>query len=135
MRKSNAKLVGAAVTALLGMSAWAGYKWNYAVFVDIYSDGSGTASGTVSGSRNSPDSVQAIGCQLFAYGSGGGSELRCYAVTANNVYGACYSTDPTFVAVMQGVNGDSYVHFNWNANAECTYVTVDNSSVHAPKNP
>ncbi|WP_375772843.1 putative porin [Archangium gephyra] len=135
MRKNNAKLVGVAVTALLGMSAWAGYKYDYTVHVYNSSDGAGNASGTLSGARNSPDSAQHIGCRIYSYGSGGNTELQCTAVSSNNVGGWCYSTDPALISLMQSIKGDSYISFYWNTSAKCTYVSVENSSYYAPKNP
>ncbi|MCY1076313.1 hypothetical protein [Archangium lansingense] len=76
MRKNNARLVGVAVTALLGMTAWAGYKSSPTVSISKNSDGSGFASGSLASARNSPDTVQYIGCETYGYSNGGTELIR-----------------------------------------------------------
>ncbi|MFY0572752.1 hypothetical protein ACN28E_54225 [Archangium lansingense] len=134
MRKNNARLVGVAVTALLGMTAWAGYKNSHTVSVTIGSNGSGgAASGSLASARNSSDTVQYIGCETHAYG--GGSEIMCFARASNGTFGSCYSSNPVIVAIVQSIKGDSEIEIQWNSGSECTFVSVGNHSHLAPKNP
>ncbi|KFA90647.1 hypothetical protein [Archangium violaceum] len=133
MRKNSARLVGAAATALLGMTAWAGLKYTRTVSVTLGSNGSGSASGSLADARNSPDSVQYIGCETYVYG--GSPEVLCWAQASNGVFGSCYSSNPAIVAALQSIKGDSELGFNWNSSSECTFVSVANHSYLAPKNP
>jgi hypothetical protein len=48
---------------------------------------------------------------------------------------SCSSTDPAILQIAQSMNGDSWISFHWDAQGNCTKMTVENSSNMRPKTP
>ncbi len=116
---------------LLASNAMAGQKTSNPVAVDATAR---VANGSLGSARNSADNLQYIGCAAGAL-SFGGTNMYCFAQTADNVYAECQSTSPQLVQAAQAMSGDSYVHFAWDASGTCTYLLVINSSRLTPKQP
>jgi hypothetical protein len=126
MRNLTKAVVFGLGVALLTTSAWAGSKsWDQ---VSI----SGTfAAGSVGYARNSSDSKQYIGCDLYA--TQGGLLGECFAMDSAGKSIWCYSYDKNIVQAIGSVNGDSLVQFSVNSDTTCSYVYIRNISFYAPK--
>ncbi len=127
-----ARAAAAAATLLLGATAFAGVRVYQPVY--IYSSGGVPrgAYGTLGSARNSADALQYIGCQVSAWASSGMSML-CWARDAGGATAICSSSDAKLVQVALGAGGDSFVHFEWDANGSCTYLNVRAVSYYEPK--
>jgi hypothetical protein len=80
--------------------------------------------------RNTPDTVQNIGCVIFGTPAG----ALCYATNSAGVGKACTTTDPVLLAVIGSLHGDSYLVFRVNpVDGTCSSVNVYNDSRYAPK--
>ena len=85
------------------------------------------AAGDLGYARNTADQVQYIGCTSSpTFGI-------CYAVNAAGLSKSCSTTDPTLMALIRSLNGDSYLFFNWNTDGTCRLINVSNNSKFAPK--
>src|SRR5690349_13542694 len=71
-----ASLVTAAVAAT-SLSAYAGVRWSWPVFVNKNTDGSGNMGGMLGATRNSPDTTNYLVCYYDAYAAGWKSGM-CY---------------------------------------------------------
>lgn len=129
MRNIYVKMAGMAAAALIGTSAWAGFK--SATEVNVSGN---SAYGSLASARNSADGVQYIGCHLYTYNTGSAS-VACYATSASGVQGSCSSTNALIVDAVRSMNGDSYILFRWDTAGACTYLVVSNASQYAPKQP
>jgi hypothetical protein len=113
--------------ALGGGTAFAGKKYGNPVVINttykFWQGGIGAA-------RNSPDTVQELGCQVQASTT---LWMVCRARDAQNNFVSCFSTDPKFVSAAQSVNGDSHLNVMWDGTGKCTQVTVYNESTMEPK--
>jgi hypothetical protein len=120
-----ATLVAGVTTAVAGMSG--GQQ------VNIWTDSNGllNANGTFQNTRHSADSVQYIGCSLYAYDSGGYS-ATCYARSASAQYTSCFTTDANMLKVVQTLNPASYLYFVVNADGSCDRVISVNASYNLP---
>lgn len=131
MAKHTSKLVGIAVTALIGTAAWAGAKSTNTVLVNT---GARSASGSLGDARNSADTQQFIGCSITTY-VGSAPSLGCFAMDTSSNYVGCSSTNADLVATARSINGDSYITFTWDTFSACTSLHVTNASHGAPKQP
>jgi hypothetical protein len=107
--------------------AQAGYKFSAPVRIS-----SANAYGNMAAARGSSDSKQYIGCDATV-DSEGGVMVGCQARDSNGNTASCSSTNAAFLPVVQMVNGDSFVSFDWDSHGFCTEIHVDNHSYYAPK--
>jgi hypothetical protein len=98
-----------------------------------------SASGQLAGARASGDSTQYIGCSVHSSDSspsqdGGVFKMAfCYAKDLRGATAFCGTFDPAMIATLATVQGDSKVDFSWNANGDCTVITVAQTSLLEPK--
>jgi hypothetical protein len=85
------------------------------------------AAGSLGTARNTPDSVQWIGC------SSGGNYASCTAVDAKGLMGSCSTSNPAHIAAIHSLNGDSQIVFAWDGTGKCLWVSVRNYSFTPPK--
>jgi hypothetical protein len=134
MTKTKKTILLAACLAALSLVAgrgYAGYKVNGTV--QITSTATVTAATGYLGSvRNSADAKEYIACQVDARPNVA-LQATCYAASAAGTYAQCFSSDPGIVSAALSIKGDSFINFNADANAKCTYLRVDNASYDAPK--
>lgn len=131
MRKMKAVL-GVVAVGLVGASAWAGSKsTNWAVTIDTAAK---TAHGSVGAARSSADTLQYIGCSVYAY-EDGFTYAGCSAKNAAGTFVNCSSSVPAIVETVRNMPSDGFVQFYWNTNGDCTYVSLGNYSYYAPKQP
>ena len=117
-------------TGVTVISAWAGYKGNFPVYVNTSSR---VAGGALSSARNSADTIQSLGCAVWSLP--GTRYAQCYAEDASGTYVSCMTTDASMIATASTVTGDSTLDFDWDVNHNCTYLSVEQQSYVAPKNP
>ena len=123
--KSSIKLASALVTAAMSLTAIAGEKDTHEVTFDPNKP---FVQGALGNARNSVDAVQYIGCQLNS------SSALCVAVNSAGVTHSCSTTDPTMLANIRALNGDSWFAFKWDAvSGVCNLIMVWNDSRYAPK--
>lgn len=129
-------LMGAFV---LGMGAagvaHAGQKWP--VFPDgnvVVNTASRYAYGWISGARNSPNGNERLSCMVYG-SSGGWRSANCYFADGKNNVAVCSSSNPEVINAIQFAQSDSYVAVNWDANGNCTQVSMYQDSAYIPKAP
>lgn len=125
-RKANGFAAAALLASGLGTAAFAGMHSEMEVTVRPDPEFA-FAAGSLGTARNTPDSVQWIGC------SSGGNYATCTAVDAKGLMGSCSTSNPTQIAAIHSLNGDSTIVFAWDATGKCLWVSVRNSSYAAPK--
>ncbi len=130
MRKSI--WIGAliATAAVLGGAtlAHAGYGWPAGgVFVNRNADGTGYASGNLRVTRQSPDTVQYIGCTIFSDRLG--QRLSCSAQPTSGAGVTCISTDANLIRTAAALQPDSQLGFTFDRTGTCTGVNVTMSSL------
>jgi hypothetical protein len=126
--KTTVALVVASLILFNLQSAYAGATDPEHVYVLSY-----YASGTVGSVRNSADTTQQIGCQTMTqYGS---VSVQCTARDASGNWNICFSSDPVYFPLVQSIGPSSYIHWHVDGQANCTELTVDNSSLYAPPQP
>ena len=103
--------------------ALAGATYAYPVWVV----GTGNVYGSLAAARHSSDTVQFIGCEVFA-SKGATPEASCYAKTASGTYMSCYTVDRNLVTIAGQLNTTSMLQFEFNPDGECTYINVTNAS-------
>lgn len=137
MTKHDTKWAAVALTALVGMGAWAGAKVAYNVSLSFGSNGTGGASAALGSVRNNASSVEQMGCDVHTYGPsiGGGQLAYCTATDSSGTFVSCLSRDPAFVNAVRGIKGDSGLEFHWTASGDCMFIRVSDSSIHPPKDP
>lgn len=115
------------LTAITGV-AMAGAYTGYQVGInDTYK----FAVGSIATTRNTPDTVQYIGCYHNAY-PGGTSSGNCYAVNNAGVSRTCYTTNANLIETIRSIGDDSYIYFQWNTDGTCSYILVDKGSRFRP---
>jgi GTP cyclohydrolase III len=132
-------VMGVAAVMALSAAAWAGSKINSQVTITV-TGATGTASGSMGAVRNSSDTVQNIGCAVNTNYNGTlpgaySSSIYCSARDAAGVTVGCLATHPDFIAVVHSITSDSSILFKWDANGDCTLLTVSTYSYYAPKAP
>jgi hypothetical protein len=108
----------------LSATAFAGMKTGQPVVIN---DGSRFANGELGYVRNTPDSVQYIGCTIK------GNAGSCTARNAAGTTRSCSTTDAKWLSTIAAVNGDSYLYFRWDTEGKCNLIIVENHSTPAPK--
>lgn len=89
------------------------------------------AVGSIATTRNTPDTVQYIGCYHNAYTTGA-SYGNCYAVNNAGVSRTCYTTNANMIDTIRSIADDSYIYFQWNTDGTCSYILVDKGSRFRP---
>lgn len=86
-----------------------------------------SASGVLSWSRHSADTVQHIGCTLYSDQSGSGGLCVARDKSGNTLF--CETTDPEMLKVIATLNPESKLSFSADASSECTGVSVEMTSI------
>jgi hypothetical protein len=129
---TNRILIGIAVVSgfiTLASTALAGYKpVPNPVYIDVQNR---FAMGAVGEARNSSSYNEVFGCSVQVRVTD--SYLSCVATDANGRTVTCTTSKPQFVQAGLGISGDTSIEFDWDANGECIYIDVTNTSLVAPK--
>jgi hypothetical protein len=105
---------------------WSGRRRDQPDFVPYANGGMGAA-------RNSKDSNQNIGCYVSTNGPGHTAGY-CWARNAQGQHAGCKWFDNLiYERIVGSMTSDSFIHFNWDANYDCTRITVQNASAYEPK--
>ena len=94
------------------------------------------AVGQMGTARSSADPNQRLGCMVrqqvipFAL-----LDVICVAITSTGQVLSCASRDTRHRDIAQSINPDSRLGFGVNANGQCLYISVTNSSAHETKQP
>jgi len=119
---------GLAAALLASTAALAGFRTVQPVVIaDSPDRGYPFANGDLGYAATTNDSVEYIGC--YTYNGVGG----CNAVDRTGLTRSCATADPTMIAIMRSLRGDSYLTFHWDTNGQCTNVSVENTSSTLPK--
>jgi hypothetical protein len=122
-RKVKKRIFSAMVvtTAVAGLSAtaFAGFHTGQAV---VISDPGMFANGDLGYVHNTADLIQYIGC------SSSGSNASCMARNLAGVTRSCSTANPSLLAAIHSLSGDSHLYFGWNAAGACTFINVRNAS-------
>ena len=95
----------------------------------VINDSGMVANGELGYVRNTPDRTQYIGCT-----SSSNNVANCFAVDINGISRTCVTTNPSFLATIRSLNGDSYLVFYWSpTTGQCTSVEAVNDSTTTPK--
>jgi hypothetical protein len=119
----------ACVTVAAGATAVAGTKLPGPVQINTAER---WAQGGMGYARATGDGVTQIGCQVQVIDLGAPS-MNCVARDAFGNVIICSTDDPNVMSIMGSINGDSYLHFEWNANKECTTLYIAANSAYQPK--
>lgn len=114
---NNYRLMLLVVVAAAISTVQAGTSAPYEVTVEPNS-----AWGTIVGARTSTGGVQNIGCQSF------GDVAICTATNASGVYKYCTTANPVHLAAIGMIAPNSFIQFDWDKAAQCTFVSVANDS-------
>jgi hypothetical protein len=124
-RRTTGLFAGALLAFGVCTTAIAGFHQGQAVVIN---DASGFANGDLGFVHNTPDNIQYIGC------NSSGNIARCFARNLAGLSRACSTPNPTHLAAIHSLSGDSYLIFGWDAAGQCTFINVQNSSLTVPKN-
>lgn len=130
-------------SALVSTVSLAGNRYSPSgVVITRNADGTGFASGTLGGARNSANTVEKLSCAVVRLDSinAAGAPSRsttvsCLARDAANVSVTCVSTLETHATALDGVSNDSLIEFAYDAAGRCTLVTVYESASLERKKP
>jgi hypothetical protein len=137
--------LGFAAFALVSVgAAWiakAGTRyWDFRVSIDLTNR---SAAGQMGGVRDNGDDISFIGCHTWGNNNSSYLQMVCQARDANGTYVSCWSAAnnswwgtsqyPAVLDQVRTIKGDSGIVFNWDANGNCTYLSVEQYSFHAPK--
>lgn len=131
MDTKNLVLIG---ITLLSTAAIAGSKANVSVSIVLPASGTASASGTLAGAQNSPDTNSYLRCSIKAEYSatyGVSRTLECEARDSNNVSGFCYLNSPpqAFVDLVQALKDTDTLTFTWDRTTQvCTSLQLGRSS-------
>ncbi|MBJ6765965.1 hypothetical protein JGU66_34865 [Myxococcaceae bacterium JPH2] len=128
MKKHGMKLFAAAVV-LLGAASWAGEHNNMTVSVDLVGR---IAAGDLGTARNTTNTKEFIGCTIQS--SLTVTSVQCRAGDATGTQGYCNTTNPAMVETARAINGDDRLAFLWDANNNCTLISLEKFSAYPPKN-
>lgn len=116
-------------------SAFAGYKYTRYVTVTTQQ-----AYGAMGSARNSADTLQYIGCEIYA--STTYSNLHCRARNSAGATLHCWQDARAYehmASVVASISDDSYIRFVVDPAAadptRCTFVQVENHSKYEPRQP
>jgi hypothetical protein len=120
VKKTIVSAVAGAIAVLgLSASAWAGFHTAQAVVIN---DPGMFANGDLGYVHNTADAIQHIGCTSY------GANAQCMARNLAGVFRSCSTANPSMLASIHSLNGDSHLYFGWNAAGQCTFVNVRNAS-------
>jgi hypothetical protein len=134
MNKRALKVLAIFAAAGVGFCgiAVAGLKGTNSETVLIYGSGL-RVHGALGVVRNSTSPTEFIGCKVSAGTSG--STVSCSAQDSVGATFDCSSSNANLVNAALGISGDSWVNVNRDTTGTCTFIAVENSSVHQPKAP
>ena len=122
-----------ALVAATATSAFAGLKSYQPIVLHFNSDGSGYIMGSLADTRNTPDSLAYIGCEVWAEpGYVGG---RCYGHDATGRSEECTFSGAQLAQAAAMVNGGSRVQVSFDNTNTCTFILVTNTSNWKPSTP
>ncbi len=124
----GAGILVAGVGLLISQGALAGQKTTANVIIT----NTATAhefSGSQGSARNSADALQRIYCSIDHISG------FCLARNSAGAVASCSTSNPDIMAVIRGINGDSYLFVRHDGAGTCTSVSVNSGSYYAPKNP
>lgn len=127
--RSTALTLALASAALVSASAWGGDHISGTVEID---DTKSSAIGTLSDARNSADTLQSIGCEIWAY-SGNYQQAVCTAQDANGVDRRCITDDKHLIAIIGTLQGTAELRFSWTPNGQCKVIETHLASFFATK--
>jgi hypothetical protein len=130
-RTLKALAIVGAVGACFGGIAAAGLKATSET-VTIYGNGL-RVHGSLGAVRNSPSTTEFIGCRVSAGTSG--TTVSCSAQDSAGATFDCSSSNANLVNAALALSGDSWLNVNRDTTGTCTFIAVENSSVHVPKAP
>jgi hypothetical protein len=113
-----------AALAMAGVAAVAGEQLAREVTYDAIKP---FVSGDLGYVRNTPDTVQYLGCFI------NGASAICQARNSAGLAKSCITTDPDKVNALRSLNGDSRLAFGWNADGTCSSIIVYNDSRYPTK--
>jgi hypothetical protein len=126
------------MTCLVGVLAipaviYAGEKWSGDVVIDPDFAYGPFAYGGMGAARNSKDRNQKIGC--FVSSNGPDHTIGyCFASDAEGRQAGCWWSDNViYERILGSITSDSFIHFNFDANYNCTRIMVQNASAWEPK--
>lgn len=102
-------------------TAVAGAKFNLPVFI-----GSSFFQGSIGSTRNSPDTLQTIGCSDF------GTFAFCSATNASGTFRSCSTSSAAHLATIRGIGDSSFIRVD-QSGGSCTGIRVEHNSTYAPK--
>lgn len=125
-------VAGLTLSLVLGGVAFAGFKEQWPVTIDNVRR---TAMGSLGTARNSADANQAIGCGVHYDAVNRKNNVNCSATDAAGHSAQCATQQAELIQIALGINGDSFVEFDWDTSGGCINITVINTSAHLPKQP
>jgi hypothetical protein len=114
----------------LGSDASAGRKQPWPVTIDLVNR---NAAGSLGTARNSGDARQAIGCGVHFDAVNAKNNVNCTATDAAGNTAQCATQQAELIQIALGINGGSFVRFDWDGSGICTNIFVDNQSIYASK--
>jgi hypothetical protein len=124
-------VVAATVIGLSSTPAHAGFTAEYPTHVRIQSGGTGFVMGSLGSARATSDSTAYISVNVI--GVPGALTVRAVGRDGVGTTRSCSSTDPAIIQLALSINGDSWISFHWDADGNCTKMTVENASNLRPK--
>jgi hypothetical protein len=132
-----------ALATLVSAAAIAGSRYNPpGVVITRNADGTGLASGTLGGTRNSSNNVERLSCVVVRTDmtSAAGvpsrsSTVSCIARDSASVSATCVSTLESHATALDGVSNDSLIEFRYDASGRCASITVYESASLERKKP
>jgi hypothetical protein len=119
-------VLSAGAVAVLSTPASAGYKSKWPVSINF---GTSTVTGSLATARAAKGNSDMIGCEVRAQVINGGQyAVSCRATDSAGASVACWSTNPIFVSVLGGMNGDAILQFTWDSSGQCADLSVTNIS-------
>lgn len=128
MRKGILSAMVALGLVATSATAMAGFTANQPVLVNPFLR---VAQGALGSARNSPDNIQFIGCAVTD--GAGGAFVTCSARGPGGNFATCTSSDPGKVAAASSINSDSFVVFRYDAQGNCTLLSVSTFSQYPTK--
>ena len=125
-----------AILAVLCIGALTGTAWAGMKFVDQFYINTtySYAYGSMGSARASTDSNQQIGCTT--YNSGGTDNYGyCSARDPSGTYKQCSWSGSQWTTTINAMTASSWIWFYWDANGNCTFITLQNDSSQLPSTP
>jgi hypothetical protein len=110
--------------------ASAGKTFSRPVSITSFGTVGGEFFGTLSATRASSDADASMGCEVQSTASGA-PWIMCNAYTSTQG-AACHSASPQLAAALVGVNQASYMLVEYDGQANCTNIWVENRSDYLP---